>query len=117
MLVSGAVTKSRGHEIVEAVEALVKNELFFRPELPLKLLRNPSRTVEHSCGILNTQFWDDLFFHQYSYPYRALVSSPRCDSLSQSGHFTSLRRLFAKILGQRGLHASARLEAGRSEPS
>ena len=30
----GAVTKSRGHEIVEAVEALVKNELFFRPELP-----------------------------------------------------------------------------------
>ena len=30
----GAVTKSRGHEIVEAVEALVKNELFFGPELP-----------------------------------------------------------------------------------
>jgi CheY-like chemotaxis protein len=30
----GAVTKSRGHEIVEAVEALVKNQLFFRPELP-----------------------------------------------------------------------------------
>jgi CheY-like chemotaxis protein len=30
----GAVTKSRGHEIVEAVEALVKNKRFFRPELP-----------------------------------------------------------------------------------
>jgi two-component system response regulator NreC len=30
----GAVTKSRGHEIVEAVEALVNNELFFGPELP-----------------------------------------------------------------------------------
>jgi len=30
----GAVTKSCGHEIVEAVEALVKNELFFGRELP-----------------------------------------------------------------------------------
>jgi DNA-binding NarL/FixJ family response regulator len=30
----GAVTKSRGHEIVEAVEALVNNELFFDPEQP-----------------------------------------------------------------------------------
>lgn len=30
----GAVTKSRGHEIVEAVEALLNNELFFGPELP-----------------------------------------------------------------------------------
>jgi DNA-binding NarL/FixJ family response regulator len=30
----GAVTKSRGHEIVEAVKALVNNELFFDPEQP-----------------------------------------------------------------------------------
>lgn len=30
----GAVTKSRGHEIVEAVEARVNNEFFFGPELP-----------------------------------------------------------------------------------
>lgn len=26
-------------------------------------LRNPSRTLEHSFGILNAQYWDDLFFH------------------------------------------------------
>jgi DNA-binding NarL/FixJ family response regulator len=30
----GAVTKSRGHEIVEAVKALVNNELFFDPDQP-----------------------------------------------------------------------------------
>jgi CheY-like chemotaxis protein len=30
----GAVTESRGHEIVRADEALVKNELFFGPEQP-----------------------------------------------------------------------------------
>jgi DNA-binding NarL/FixJ family response regulator len=33
----GAVTKSRGHEIVEAVEALVNNELFFGPEQPTSI--------------------------------------------------------------------------------
>ena len=33
----GAVTKSRGYEIVEAVEALIKNQSFFHPELPTHL--------------------------------------------------------------------------------
>ena len=33
----GAVTKSRGHEIVEAVEALIRNQPFFHPELPTHL--------------------------------------------------------------------------------
>ena len=30
----GAVTKSSGHEVVEAVEALFKSQLFFRPAVP-----------------------------------------------------------------------------------
>jgi len=30
----GAVTKSSGHEIVEAVEALIRNQSFFHPEVP-----------------------------------------------------------------------------------
>ncbi len=34
----GAVTKSRGHEIVEAVKALVNNELFFDPEQPTSIV-------------------------------------------------------------------------------
>lgn len=33
----GAVTKSRGHEIVEAVEALIKNQSFFHLEVPTSL--------------------------------------------------------------------------------
>jgi len=34
----GAVSKSRAHEIVEAVEALVNNELFFGPEQPTSIV-------------------------------------------------------------------------------
>lgn len=33
----GAVTKSSGHEIVEAVEALIRNQSFFHPEVPASL--------------------------------------------------------------------------------
>jgi DNA-binding NarL/FixJ family response regulator len=39
----GAVTKSRGHEIVEAVEALVNNEMFFGLEVPPSL--SPSKPL------------------------------------------------------------------------
>ena len=33
----GAVTKSRGNEIVEAVEALIRHQSFFHPEVPTHL--------------------------------------------------------------------------------
>jgi DNA-binding NarL/FixJ family response regulator len=41
----GAVTKSRGHEIVEAVEALLNNELFFHTEPPAS---QPSSITGHA---------------------------------------------------------------------